>query len=440
MKKYLFLSLMTLIFSLAWSSGIDLAKIKKYRDLALQNNLEIQIEKRKLEASNAKSYQSASNFLPSVNLSARLTNNDKKVAIPLTDSISIVMQNKKNTATQIEATQVLFSPAVMFNYLMQKNLTKSDDYGYQSKISNLEFNVLDAYFNCMKAFEMLEMRKTSLDLAKESNYVTEKLYKVDKVPETDLLRAQVNLMTGEQEIANAENQLSLAKNYFNSLLNRDMNAEIEMDHIAPDYLLKLSIKDELATFDTLNLLINHALENRMEIKQMFAGYQSTKYAKQIMLSDFLPSLIMTGNYGYSGTDFNYKESEKSWSVSGILSWNLFSGFNSSAKAYEVNSQVKQMEKTYTNTKHLIELEVRNCYLDYYHKINQFEVAQRYYQTSLSNYNMVKKQYENELAPMINLIDSKNLLDASKANLIVSYFDVLLTQAKLDKSIGNPIIK
>jgi outer membrane protein TolC len=413
--------------------------LRKYKETAIKNNLELQIEGRKLDDSNSKVYQAGSSFLPKVDFNARITNFDKARSIPI-NGFDFTINPKKNTETKIEATQVLFSPAIVYNYLIQKNLNKSDRYEYSNKVSELEFNVLQAYYNCLKAKELVEMRKSALELAKESYNVTEKLYKVEKVPETDLLRAQVGLISGQQDIMDAENQFNLARNYFNSVLNRGMNEEIETDVFDPDELLNVKIQEISGDVESLESLINQAIENRSEVKQMYLGFRSTKYAKRIMMSDFLPSMAAAYSYGYSGEDFSYKEDQKSWSISGVLSWNLFSGFNSSAKAYEVNSQVKQMEKSYENTKHLIELDVRNNYLDFQHSKSQFEVAQKAYQTALSNYRMVKKQYENELAPMINLTDSKNLLDSSKANLIVSYFNVLISRARLDKSVCKEIIK
>ncbi len=438
MKKIIYL-IMALIFVNLSGFETDMGKIRNYRDIALKNNLEIQMEKQKLEASKAKVYQSTSLFLPSVNFSSRVTNFNKEISIPISDDASIPIQPKKNTETKIEASQVLFSPAVFYSYLMQKSLTKSDDFGYKSKLADLEYNVLEAYYNCVKANELVKMRRTSQVLAQETYYVTQKLYEVEKVPETDVLRANVVLITGEQEVTEALNQLSLAKNYFNSLLNQDMNQDIELDSLSADYLQNLDIKSEANLSGDLDDHIKNALDNRAEIKQMYLGFRSTKYAKEIMLSDYLPSLVIAGDYGYSGNDFKYNEDEKSWSISGIVSWNLFSGFNSTAKAVEVNAQVKQMEKLYYNTKHLIELEVRNNYLQYKNSINQFDVSQKTYKASISNYKMVKKQYENELAPMITLTDAKNLLDASSANMIVSYFNVLLSQAKLDKSLGKAVI-
>lgn len=438
MRIIIFIMLCSLISYLS-ATGINQQKIREYRDIALKNNLEIQMERKKLEASQAKVYQASSNFLPNINFNARVTNFDKEVSIPLSDSFSLTLQPKKNTSAKIEGTQVLFSPAVFYNFLMQKSLTKSDNYAFQSKISDLEYKVLEAYYNCMKAHELVKMRQTSLKLAQETHFTTQKLFQVDKVPETDVLRANVLLISSEQEVEEAINQLNLATNYFNSLLNQEISATVVMDSLNAGFLMEINAKTEFKNDEPIEDLVKMALETRPEIRQMFLGYRSIKYARAIMVSDNLPSIVLAGDYGYSGKDFSYNEDEKSWSVSGLFSWNLFSGFNSTAKSVEVNAQVKQMEKLYHNTRHLIELEVRNNHQQLKNAIKQFEVAQKTYKASSVNYQMVLKQYENDLAPMITLTDAKNLLDSANTNLIVNYFNVLLARANLDKCLGKSVI-
>ncbi len=436
--------LVCLIAAVILSSGLLQAEIssqylKDYLREGISNNLELQIQSKKLMASKAKKYQAFSNYLPKLDFSSRYTEINEGASIPLGEQ-ELVLAEKKSTETKLELVQPIFNPAVYYNYRMQKSTTSADEYEYQAKVKAVEYSIIEAYYNCMKTAQLVEMKKTSLELAKENHYVTSKLYQVEKVPETDLLRAQVGLMTGEQELKEAENQFKLSRNYFNSVLNRDMSTDVQTDSLSSNYLVNLNLKDEIKVEETLEEAVKLALNYSPEIKQTESGVNAMKSVRGIASADFMPTLTAIGDYGYRKDDFKYNSGNDYWSITAMLSWNLFSGLGSTAKVIEMNANVKQMEKTSQNVKHMMELEVRNNYLDLKHNLNQFEVAQKTYQTALSNYNMVKKQYENELAAFINLTDAKNLLDSSRTNLIVNYFNVLLAKAKYNKSIGLQILK
>lgn len=439
MKKYipLFLIIGTSLTTL-WGQVTD-SYLKQYMQIGVQNNLELQAARHKLEASHAKRFEAFSGFLPSVDLSSRYTRNDKEVSISI-PPVNIPMQAKVSTDTKAEVTQVLFNPAVYYNYKMQRQSTKGDEFDYQTKLRSTEFNILEAYYNCAKAKELIAVKKASLDLAKENHHVASNLYAVDKVPKSDLLRAEVGLMTGEQEIRDAQNQYNLARNYFNSLLNRDLTAEVNCASLSSDSLLNLQLDSVLPAPDSVDTALQTAIKLRSELKQAEAGLGALRSAYKINLSQYVPSLVMVGSYGYNGDDLNYTSSEDYWNVSGVLSWNIFSGFKSTAQAKQMKEQVREMEKNQENVKSMIELDVRNSYTSYQFDRDQFAVAKETYQTALENYRMVELQYKNELAPQLNLLDAKSLLDSSRTNLIVSYFNIMVSQAKYTKSLGYSLMK
>ncbi|HNX00705.1 MAG TPA: TolC family protein [Candidatus Cloacimonadota bacterium] len=433
------LSLIIILCISALFAEVNDIHLRNYLEMGIQNNLDLKIQQDKTNSSHAKKWEAFAGFLPSLDASSRYTELNEGMTINLGD-YSIPIQAKKSTQTKFEATQVLFNPAVYFNYKMQSHMTKSDDQAYRTKLIQTQYNILDGYYNCLKASSLVNMRKTSLELAKENYYVTTKLYEVEKVPQTDVLRAQVGMMSSEQDIRDAENQYKLASNYFNSLLNRDMNSEIEMEEQSPDFLNRLDINTVLPPVDSLSDAVTLAMKQRPEIKQVSEGLKSVKSAKTITLSGYLPSIVGVGDYGWQSSSFDYKGDTDYWSITGMLSWNLFSGFGRESRVRQVHYSVKEMERTLESTKHMIELDVRNSYDTYLHDRKQFDVAKQTYQAAQSNYNMVQEQYRNDLAPMVTLMDAKNLLDSSKTNLIVSYFNVLVSKAKYDISLGNEIIK
>lgn len=427
--------------------------IKNYVILGLKNNLELQIASKRLEASKARYGQSKSSLFPRLDLTSRYTklNDGYDMALPfgrmfgavydslgITDKPSdlvIPMQSEKETETKLELTQPIFNPMIWFNCKVQNALTESDYYDFQSKQENVVFNIIESYFTVMQAEQMVKAKESSLALAKETHHSVASLYKEEKVPQTDLLRAEVMVMNSEQELQQMQNQFELARNHFNQILNRNMDEEVGVDSLAIDIMETMKSEDAFDEIPSYNEAISIANKNRPEVKQVNLAVRSAKYAKLMMASEFLPSVTMVADYGYKATDFNYNSNDDYWSVSGVLSINLFSGLGSSAKYKESRALEQVAYKSKEQTAQLILLDVKNNYFDYQNSIRQFEVAQKASQAAYANFNMVKKQYDNEMSSMVSYVDAKNLLDTSRSNLIAAYYNVLVIKAKLDKSLG-----
>jgi outer membrane protein TolC len=437
MKKALLIALGLLAAGM--SAGMTDSRLRDYLREAEANNLEMQVAKKSLEESGARKTQALAGLLPTVSLSSTALQNDKGVSLKLSDDApAITMKPKKSTDTKLEVNQVLFSPGSYYSFQVQRKAHEAAGYEYTATLDDLRMQVVEGYYSCMQATELVGMRQSALDLAAENLKLTSTLREVGKIPETDLLRAQVGEMSARQELRTANDQAELARNSFNRLLGRPLTASATFDTLGIDALLNGNPRAEFAPVADAEESVQEALANRAEIKRLSAGLRSLSLANKAVLSGYLPSLIFVGDYGYSATDFHYTDDEKYWTVMGVLQWNLFTGFSTTARVREARAQLRQFELNSANTNRLIELEVRNARLTYLSDLDQFDVARSTYIAAQSNYTMVRKQYENSLASMVTLTDAKSVLDSSRANLVVTYYNALISGTRYQKGIGNPV--
>jgi outer membrane protein TolC len=428
MKRFICLSFLILLCLSPLLAESNDQYLKTYLDMGLHQNLALKMAQDRLVAAHARKSGALAGFLPSLDLTSSLLKQDV-LTTPVT----------KATSTTLEATQLLFSPSVYINYSLQNQLSKSEKFSYETLVLNTEFSIVDAYYNCLKAASLLELRQNSLLLARENLRVITALYDVEKVPQTDLLRAQLGVMTGEQDVQAAQNQLQLARNFFNNLLNRDMNETVNMETKTPDSMFTLNVETEFPAPQNVETAVQTAFQQRNEIKQGEAALRATVLAKKLTFASYLPNVVGIADYNLARPDYKaYTSADDGYTIMGVLSWNLFSGFSRGAKTREVNAQIREMENSIKSIRHGIELDVRNSYVNYQNDRKQFDVARQTYKTAEANYNMVQKQYENELAPVITLMDAKNLLDASKINLLIGYYNILVSRVKFDISLGQSV--
>jgi outer membrane protein len=453
MKKVLYVLLLISIFSSAYSQNMN-KYLREYIESGLKNNLELQSAKEMLNVYDSKLSQSISSFMPKVDISARYTRagGGRSFVFPLGDMMNplykavlnmdnafqneeVSFMREKEHDTKVEVIQPIFNLAILYNYKAQDNLYESALHEYKAKEISFIYSLKDAYYNYAKVLQLVQVRKSAVKLAQENYDVIDKMYKVDKVPKSDLLRAEVLLAENQQELKNATNQSQLAKNLFNNLLNRDYESEINIDSIPVENLEKSLTTKDMSPGITLDQAMELALSSRPELRQMEYAIKSAENAKNIMKSDYFPNISLVADYGYQGEKYEFKKPNDYWTVSGVLSWNLFSGFGTNAKVNEMEAQANSLQKNYENVRQLTRLDVKNNFIDLQNYIELMQVAGKRIASAEENFKMIRKRYEEGLAALINLIDAQTSLDGARANYVVTFYSALSAKAKLEKSLG-----
>lgn len=448
-----------IIMVISYSIGYALPNDKylnEYIKIGLKNNLELQSSKSGLEVYDARVNQAFSNFLPSIDITSRYTRagGGRNFTFPLGDmmnplyealNLSTRFSNEEvsfirpqEQDSKIELIQPIFNLGIINNYKAQDAQYEASAYDYQAKESGLIYNIKEAYYNYIKALQLVEIRKGAASLAKENYEVTKKLYDVDKAPKTDLLRSEVLMFSTEQELQSSVNMANMAKNMFNKEINRDFDAKVEYDSLSIEDLRHNTQGTRLEMVD-LRLEkdgIDNAMRLRPEIKQLEMQMKSIEHAGNAISSDYLPSLALVADYGIQGEKYDFDKQSRYWMVSGMFTWKLFSGFGTKAKVQEMDAQRSSLEKMLESTKQLISLEVKNNYIDLRNNIEMLTVAEKALNSAEENYTMNKRRYEEGLNPYISLLDAQNTFFSSQSNYVITYFNILTSKAKLEKSVGQ----
>jgi outer membrane protein len=452
MKKIIFI-LSLLIIGVAGYSQENKVYLKEYIKAGLKDNLELQSAKEVLNAYDAKVSQASANFLPKVDISSRYTRagGGRSFVFPLGSMLNPVYEalnfptrledqninfvRSQEHDTKVELIQPIFNVAVYYGYKAQDNMYKSASYEFNAKELGAVFSIKEAYYNYAKTVQLVDVQKSALALAKENLDVTTKLFKVDKAPKSDVSRAEVLYATSEQALQSATNQMTLAKNFFNNLLSRELESVVNFNPIPFAELEKIENSDDLGTDLTLEQSYEYAKSYRPELKQLNYAVKSAESAKKINLSDFLPNISLVADYGYQGEKYKFDKESDYWMVSGIFSWNIFAGFGSKSKMDEAEAQINSIMKTSERTRQLILLDVKNNFISLKNLKNELTVARKRVISAEDNYFDVRKRYEEGMAALISFIDAQTSLDAAKANYVVTFYSLLTQKAGFEKSIG-----
>jgi outer membrane protein TolC len=453
MKQFaMILSLLLLIFNSAKSNN-NKEYLNEYIEIGLKKNLELKSEKEVLNSYNAKVNQAMSGFLPRVDVNARYTRagGGRSFIFPLGQMMNplyeiaglpqrfkdeeIPFLRPEEQETKISLVQPIINLAIYHNYQAQSNQYEGAKYDFQAKELNTAYSIKLAYYNYARTLQLVEIQKASIVLGTENFEVAKKLYEAGKGQKTDMLRAEVALSAMKQGLQSYENNVKSTGYYFNSLLNRELDSKINYDSLSiNDINIDINLqalKSDLSIEEATQL----ALDYSPEIKMLETNMQTTKHVKSAVSGDYLPSLALAVDYGVQGENYEVDSKAAYWMVSGVLSWNLFSGFGTDAKLQDINSQISSLEIIKENLKQMIKLQIKNSINNLNNDLDQLKVAYQSFKAAEETYFLNKKSYEEGINIYINLLEAEKTYKESQENYFITYYNILYSKAMLDNSLG-----
>ena len=265
-----------LIFITATGRGED-RLIDKYINIALDNNLSLKQQEFSLQKSLAALNEARGLFMPSISINARYSRagGGRIIEIPVGDFMNplnkvineilgqpvlpenipnevIPFLREKEHETKVSLIQPLFKAGLYHNYKLNSNLSKIARMQRNIYKRQLVADVKIAYFNYLKTINIYDILQRTQELLKENLRVSETLFQNQKATKDVIYRAKSDLSFLEQEKAEIQKNIDLARAYFNFILNRALDEDIE-----------ISSQDNFPTYQHYQLmeLENLALKN-----------------------------------------------------------------------------------------------------------------------------------------------------------------------------------
>ncbi|MCK4453409.1 TolC family protein, partial [candidate division WOR-3 bacterium] len=202
--------------------------LNKAIDYALENNIEIEQLQVGFEKSQAQVGEALSAFYPSVNARggyAYITD------IPVIDfeGMSVPLGQSENYSLSISLQQVIFSWGKIYNAYKISGIGKGiAELNLIRRKQEIRYSITDAFYGLLVIEELVQLARESLAQLKRHEKVVETRYKAGLVPQSELLRAQVQVANLKPEAIRAENALKLAKEGFKMLLGMPLDNEFEV--------------------------------------------------------------------------------------------------------------------------------------------------------------------------------------------------------------------
>jgi len=452
--------LITLLLScIAWMS-FGQTTLDRYIDEALASNIALQQKELSYDKSLAALDEAKANFFPVLSLQARysVARGGRAFEIPVGDLVNPLYQNlnalndlagsvsedfpdiptyqpidnvqenflrEEEHETKLRVVWPVFNSAIIYNQRIKDNLTQVEKISVDIYKRELVKEVKTGYFNYLKAGEAFELYQNTLDLVEENLRTTRSLYENHKVTVDEVYAAEAQVKEVEQDLAVAEKNKAVAQAYFNFLLNRDYDTEIELGETT------FGIENVVAVDEARQT----AIQNRDELKQLSYYLAVAENKIKLDKGGYLPNLNLVADYGFQGTEYSFGDEDDFAQGSLVLSWDLFNK-QTSAKVQQSRIEQAITNKRQEEARQQIGLEVVQAFHEVQAALKSIDLAEAQVESAEKAFKLVDKKYSQGQANRVQFTDARTRLTNAEQQLIIARYDHQIRIAELEKAMAT----
>ncbi|MGB1284380.1 MAG: TolC family protein [Polaribacter sp.] len=160
-------------------------------------------------------------------------------------------------------------------------------------------------------------------------------------------------------------------------------------------------------------------EKRNEIKALEEAEKATQYKAKMEKSSFIPKLALKGHYEFIEDDLSLLDPK--WYVAVGIKWNVFDGRQSWLKSKKSKLEGQKYREQIDDANEMISLSITKAELSYESSLQNIEINKKTVELASDTYDMIDKQFKNNLVSISDVLDALNDLEKANFNLQESYY-------------------
>jgi len=237
-----------------------------------------------------------------------------------------------------------FGPGTNLRFLrIARTNQKISDIAFKAQLIATVTQICDLYWDLVSAYDDEQVEERSVEFATQSLDTSRKQLGLQAIPEMDVLRAEGELATRQQDLTVARTNLELQELYMKNAITRSLDDPVleEMPVVPTDHIGNTAVGSP----EPIPQMIELALRNRTELAESVLDLQNRELSRKTARNALLPALTIYGVY--AGTGLAGEKSSNYYSGgSGVTSTlptgytgALQSAFDNSAPEYQVGLQL-----------------------------------------------------------------------------------------------------
>ncbi len=430
--KLLAIVLLSGSFAVAQDSLIN---AREAVDLALQNNLRLQIAKDDQDIARINNNWGNAGKWPTVNANIGNTFAVSNLNQQLSNGNDI----KRNGATNNVTTANIGANWRIYNGMRVRatkerfdELEKVSEIQFKQELAQLTFDVLITYYNLVRLNLQVKANDAIIELASERKKIAETRFNVGSAAKTDFLQASIDLNVVLVNRENIYRSIKIAKSNLNNLLQR--NPDTPIDAADTSFNIKLiNLQEYKAKIETQNFELMLAQRDRAILLQ----------ERRIINSQRLPVLTLSSVAAYnrskaSGglflTNQTYGPNIGLGLAIPIYNSNIF---KTQLKVNQV--QQKQQQSVTEQLRNELQRDMQNAYEEYDNALRTSEIERNNVKLAEENNYISTERFRKLQGNSIELRQAQESLSNAQDRFIDSRFRIVLAATNMQLLAGEVIV-
>ncbi|HEV2488013.1 MAG TPA: TolC family protein [Terracidiphilus sp.] len=223
-----------------------------------------------------------------------------------TNSPNNTLNPQLNSYFEFYANQQLLAgfglgPNLRFLRIAKTN-QKVSDIAFRAQLIATVTQICDLYWDLVNAYDNEQVGERSVAFATETLNTARKQLSLQAIPEMDVLKAEADVATRQQDLTIARTNLELQELYMKNAISRSLDDPVLQDmQVVPVDHIGTQVQPDTAAAQQM---IADALKNRTELQESSLVLENSELSRKTARNALLPSLSVYGFYagtGYGGT-------------------------------------------------------------------------------------------------------------------------------------------
>ncbi len=389
--------------------------------IALQKNPQIKIAEGNYEFSSSSLTETRSSLFPQVSFQTGFTRNGGTTFIG-----PIVREGYYNNFFYgVQAQQLVFDFGKTYTRVSASaDLKYASEQDFISTKQNLILSTEIAFFNYLQAKRIRDVSDEVLKQAQEHLKQSGAFYKVGRVAQFDVLKAQTDVANAKVNLISSKNNIRISKLQLENILNQKLPVDVQ---------LKDNLEGSQDSVD-LKTAIETSLQNRPEVI-------SSKYkvdASQVLLTSAwmanLPLISATAGYNWRtyAADVPF---QNSWNVGLNLSIPIFQGFALDAGIDQARASLKTAQASNDELIQSVTLDVQQQFSSLEEAKERIEATRSLVTQSEETLKLAEGRYNQGVGSAVEVTDARVTVYNARTSYIQSLYDYQVTYARLQRAMG-----
>ncbi|MDO6435507.1 TolC family protein [Flavitalea sp. BT771] len=298
--------------------------------------------------------------------------------------------------------------------------------------------IRQGYYQYLQAGKAVEIYTNALGLVKENRRVSEKFVENRMATKEIVLRAQAQVSQVESSLIEAKNKIRNARAYFNFLLNRPLDADVQTDEAL--FSLKTDTTGAIArgglpptVADAAVLRLSPGVPaGREELAKLGSMQRILASNLRYTRNYLVPKLNAFYDVGFQGFGFRFN-SDQFYQMAGLqLVWPLFKANDNKYKVRQSEIDVRAVGDQYRQLTQQLTLQVQTSANDYSSAVEALQSLMDEVASTRETYRLAERRFKEGNAIQIELIDARTQMTSAELRYSLACLTVLNRAAELER--------